>query len=262
MSSIPPQNSAPRKAISRRLRFEILRRDNNTCRYCHATDTPLTIDHVIPVALGGTDEASNLVAACVDCNSGKTSSSPDAALVAQVDEDAMRWSAAMQFAAGMMQDQLREEWDYAAALDDEWSGWTCGYDKRPVPRPSNWRDSANAWRKAGLPADLMVDAARRALGNTKVGPGDTWKYFCGIAWKRITKLQEDAKASLVDPEEGDVSCDGEHSCECEAKAWHSGFDDAFAISLVHPSWIQARALSRVVDGVTTWNTSKREREAA
>lgn len=249
-------------AISKRTRFEVLRRDDNTCRYCHATDTPLTIDHVYPTTLGGSDEPSNLVACCKDCNAGKTSSTPDAALVAQASEDAFRWSAAMQVAAGKMRDDYRAEWEYADELEVEWSGWSYGYDKRPVPRPNDWRNSANAWRVAGLPSDLLVDAARRALSNDRIGPGDKWKYFCGIAWRRLTEIQEAAKASLIHPEEADVDCSGEHDCECQATAWQCGFDDAFRVSFVHSAWFQARALSRVVDGVTVWNSTKSEREAS
>ncbi|MCX4232088.1 HNH endonuclease [Streptomyces ortus] len=62
-------------AVSKRLRYEILRRDRYTCRYCGASapEAPLRVDHVTPVALGGTDHPSNLVAACEPCNSGKTS---------------------------------------------------------------------------------------------------------------------------------------------------------------------------------------------
>ncbi len=60
-------------AVSKRTRFEVLRRDNFTCRYCRSTEGALTIDHVIPVALGGTDDPDNLVAACHDCNAGKGS---------------------------------------------------------------------------------------------------------------------------------------------------------------------------------------------
>ncbi|MEJ7724319.1 MAG: hypothetical protein WKF64_08445 [Ilumatobacteraceae bacterium] len=42
------------KPISRRLRFEILRRDGHTCRYCgaRAPDVPLTVDHVILIEDG------------------------------------------------------------------------------------------------------------------------------------------------------------------------------------------------------------------
>src|SRR6185369_3226628 len=61
-------------AVSKRLRFEILRRDNHTCRYCgrSAPEVKLTVDHVKPEALGGRTEPDNLVAACSDCNAGKT----------------------------------------------------------------------------------------------------------------------------------------------------------------------------------------------
>lgn len=50
-------------AVSKRLRYEILRRDNYACRYCGASapDVPLRVDHVTPVALGGTDTADNLI---------------------------------------------------------------------------------------------------------------------------------------------------------------------------------------------------------
>jgi 5-methylcytosine-specific restriction endonuclease McrA len=67
--------------VSKRARYEVLRRDNHTCRYCggKAPDVALTVDHVTPVALGGTDGPGNLVAACRDCNAGKAASHPDAA---------------------------------------------------------------------------------------------------------------------------------------------------------------------------------------
>lgn len=93
-------------ALSPRKRFEILKRDNYTCRYCgrrqvrHLSevecrqammavpqmdtrqemtlrqiglvpDIVLEIDHVVPRSKGGTDDPSNLVTACLDCNRGK-----------------------------------------------------------------------------------------------------------------------------------------------------------------------------------------------
>jgi 5-methylcytosine-specific restriction endonuclease McrA len=66
-------------AVSKRLRYEILRRDNHTCKYCGATapTVPLRVDHVTPVALGGTDTPDNLVTSCEPCNSGKSSSTVD-----------------------------------------------------------------------------------------------------------------------------------------------------------------------------------------
>lgn len=115
-------------ALSKRLRYEILRRDNHACRYCGATapDVKLTVDHVVPVALGGSDEASNLVTACAGCNSGKTSSSPDAPIVEDVTADAIRWASAMERAAEIQrrkQDEIDQflRW-FHQAWEDAFAG--------------------------------------------------------------------------------------------------------------------------------------------
>lgn len=62
-----------RKTISKGKRFEIFKRDNWTCRYCGAQPpgVVLHVDHVIPLAGGGTDEEENLVTSCQPCNIGK-----------------------------------------------------------------------------------------------------------------------------------------------------------------------------------------------
>lgn len=62
-----------RIAMGSKLRFQILHRDNFTCRYCgrQAPDVALHVDHVIPVSQGGLTEPENLVAACEECNFGK-----------------------------------------------------------------------------------------------------------------------------------------------------------------------------------------------
>jgi hypothetical protein len=72
--------------VSKRLRFEILRRDDFRCTYCGATplERQLHVDHVVPVTLGGTDISENLTTACAACNSGKSSTSPNEEVVAAV----------------------------------------------------------------------------------------------------------------------------------------------------------------------------------
>lgn len=57
-----------------RVRFQILRRDGFRCRYCGASPSDgirLVVDHIVPVADGGTDDWDNLAAACHECNAGK-----------------------------------------------------------------------------------------------------------------------------------------------------------------------------------------------
>lgn len=65
---------AKRQAISKRLRFEIFKRDKFTCQYCghKAPDIVLQVDHIDPVANGGTNDIINLITSCFDCNSGKS----------------------------------------------------------------------------------------------------------------------------------------------------------------------------------------------
>jgi len=73
------EKTVPRKSTGKRLRFEIFKRDGFRCVYCGATPTQsvLHADHVIPVASGGPTTADNLVTACQECNSGKSSISLD-----------------------------------------------------------------------------------------------------------------------------------------------------------------------------------------
>lgn len=63
-----------RKALSVRVRFEVLKRDHFTCQYCgkHPPDVLLEVDHVLPVAAGGGNESENLTTACSECNGGKS----------------------------------------------------------------------------------------------------------------------------------------------------------------------------------------------
>lgn len=62
-----------RKAIPKKLRFEVFKRDKFTCQYCgrSAPDVVLQVDHIVPVAKGGKNEIMNLVTSCWDCNIGK-----------------------------------------------------------------------------------------------------------------------------------------------------------------------------------------------
>jgi hypothetical protein len=60
--------------LSKTLRFAILARDGFRCRYCGrgAPTVELHVDHYVSQARGGSDDATNLVASCADCNHGKS----------------------------------------------------------------------------------------------------------------------------------------------------------------------------------------------
>lgn len=58
---------------ARRKRRALVRRDGAECRACAATEG-LTIDHVVPAALGGSNALTNLQLLCADCNQQKADS--------------------------------------------------------------------------------------------------------------------------------------------------------------------------------------------
>lgn len=68
-----------RKAIPKRIRFEVFKRDSFKCQYCGAAapEVLLQVDHIKPVAKGGTNDIVNLVTACIACNAGKSDKSLD-----------------------------------------------------------------------------------------------------------------------------------------------------------------------------------------
>lgn len=86
----------------RRLRREVLERDDHRCHYCggHAT----TVDHVVPLTADGETELHNLVAACSPCNGRKGNGVPDpdrlAAIIKEADEDNPEWARGARFVLG------------------------------------------------------------------------------------------------------------------------------------------------------------------
>ena len=95
-------------AVSKSLRFDVLRRDEYRCRYCgaKAPHVALEVDHVIPRSRGGEDTLDNLVAACFSCNRGKQ------------DKDA----------------RIMEEWEYRGYISwEDWFERACGCEALELP---------------------------------------------------------------------------------------------------------------------------------
>jgi len=198
-----------RKSVPKHLRFEILRRDNHACRYCGAVapDVKLTVDHVVPIALGGSNEPANLVTACADCNNGKSATPADAVMVADVALDALRWAAAMRF-AGQQQDQEADDLRaYVEQVDEAWCAWSWtdrDGAKHPVGRPGDWPESCRSWRNAGASTTTVTDAINRALGNKNIRADGAWRYVAGIVWSVLRERQQIAR-TILDTATGEAS---------------------------------------------------------
>jgi HNH endonuclease len=66
----------PRSKISEAIQEQVRQRAKHLCEFCHANErwqyVKFTIDHLIPVSLGGSSGLDNLALACFNCNRYKT----------------------------------------------------------------------------------------------------------------------------------------------------------------------------------------------
>lgn len=66
----PPVGKPRRNPITPLTRYMVYARDEWACKHCGATDA-LQIDHIHPIARGGSDDMDNLQTLCSPCNSRK-----------------------------------------------------------------------------------------------------------------------------------------------------------------------------------------------
>jgi HNH endonuclease len=186
--------------LSRRLRFEILRRDGHACRYCgrQAPDVKLTVDHVIPVTLGGGDDPRNLVTACTECNAGKSSIAPDQPIVEDVDATALLFARAIEAATARRVAELEAD---DKVVRDFYRLWcdTFGSDTG-LFEADNWEHTVLTFLARGL----TMDDLERFMDVTLGGPASyrqVFRYFCGCCWRELTTREELARRLI---EDGDV----------------------------------------------------------
>lgn len=66
-----PVFGCEREPIRKEVRSAVFARDGEVCAYCATTGGPFEIDHIVPVALGGSNALRNLTVACPPCNRSK-----------------------------------------------------------------------------------------------------------------------------------------------------------------------------------------------
>jgi hypothetical protein len=121
---------AKREGLSKKLRFEVFKRDSFTCQYCgrKSPDVILQVDHIEPVSRGGDSSIINLITSCFDCNSGKSDrplSSNDLldkqrAQLEQLNERREQLEMMLEWAQSLRQFDL----SMAEKLGEYWSGLT------------------------------------------------------------------------------------------------------------------------------------------
>ncbi len=181
---------AARKSTGTRTRFEVFKRDNFTCQYCGRTPPAviLHIDHIVPVSKGGGNDQLNLITACFECNLGK-SNKPLSQVIApisdQMEKEIERKKQIEAFNKFLM--KRRKETD----SDVTELGWYwCNFFKE---KKNHWEFGTTriATIKRFLtfiPKATIMESMDIAMSRVPVirdNDESTFKYFCGICWKKI-----------------------------------------------------------------------------
>lgn len=176
-----------RKSMSKRLRFDVFKRDGFTCQYCgaHPPAVLLHVDHITPVAGGGENDIDNLVTSCAPCNLGK-SDVPLSVVPKTLSEKAHE--------VAEREEQLRGYQQILTAVRDrlEDEAFEIAYaifpHKKGEPVRKDWLQSIKMFLKR-LGFHEVHEAAEKADSLNKYSPNTTFKYFCGVCWKKIKRME-------------------------------------------------------------------------
>ena len=154
-------------AVGKRLRFQIFRRDNFSCRYCGATaqaGAVLEVDHVKPRADGGQDVPTNLITACEGCNSGKSDIPLNAPVVEDVPQAEFDRALAEREAAKDEDDDEAELADWVHDLEISSAvRFYSGFDEIPHPLVTGRFIVSFAFAVAeGVPNEDILSASEAA----------------------------------------------------------------------------------------------------
>lgn len=183
-------------SVTKRIRFEVLRRDEHTCQYCgaKAPDVTLNIDHVLPVSLGGDDKPGNLVTACKDCNTGKASIAPDSPLVQGLSDQAAAYALGMVDKMTRFRADLESLEDYVDTFDRLWNGWKTSMGATR-PLPGDYQNSLYRWMRMGIPTkvyELAIGAAMEKCNRDRYfKPDQVFPYMAGIVWNMVNDREID-----------------------------------------------------------------------
>jgi len=175
-----------RKTLSKKVRFEVFKRDLFKCQYCgnHPPDVVLNVDHIMPVAKGGSDDMDNLITSCEACNSGKSANlltSVPRSLKDKAMEVAEKEAQYREYAKVLQARRERieqEVWEVAEELNPGAS--------KGMPR-AEYASIKKFIERLGY--DSCLDAAEIGRNAYPFARKRAFLYFCGVCWKRIRTLE-------------------------------------------------------------------------
>jgi len=172
-----------RKQISKKMRFEVFKRDGFVCQYCgsHPPEAVLEVDHIVPVAEGGASEIDNYITACFSCNRGKGATPLDQvpkSLADKAAEVAEREAQIRGYNEIMLAARSRLEED-VECVNRVYERFVPGYELSDRSRVS----VRMFIEKLGV--FPVIDAMELAGERWACSSSKVFRYFCGICWNRI-----------------------------------------------------------------------------
>lgn len=190
-------------ALSVRIRFEVFKRDEFTCQYCgkKSPDVVLEVDHIVPVAGGGSDDQINLLTSCWGCNRGKSDVPLNQIVTGEDPHDRAillleRERQLKEYNEVLSQAHFRREME-GWELVSYWKaaqGFTTEKDLSHIARPDwNWLFTALEWCPAEIVRKFMDAAIQR--GMTK-----NLRYVAGCCrnWRYEKTANDDMKQDRSD----------------------------------------------------------------
>lgn len=174
-----------RVGLSKKTRFDVFKRDQFKCIYCGAHPSEsvlLEVDHIHPVAEGGTNDIDNLVTSCDACNRGK-----GARMLSSVPQS-LEDKAAM---VAEQEAQIRAYYEILEAKKDRKDDelWTVAeifmqrFGDEDIQRS---RLSSIRMFLGRLNLFEVIEAMEIAC-DRKYSRGAAFSYFCGVCWNKIKR---------------------------------------------------------------------------
>ena len=169
---------------SRKIRFDVFKRDGFKCQYCGRTPPAviLELDHIIPKSKAGPENINNYITACFDCNRGKGKHKLDTIPLGISDNVESIKERRRQLKAfnRLIEQQEQEYEDGIQAINEVFS------DSFPNKEPTDKFNRISTKRFLSLlPLAKVQDAMALACSIKSDDPEKAILYFCGICWNWI-----------------------------------------------------------------------------
>jgi len=178
-------------SISKKLRFEVFKRDGFACQYCGKSPprVMLELDHINPKSKKGKDDINNLITACFDCNRGKgnitlkkvpNSLKINLEILKEKELQLQEYNEFVAIIERRIQEEIQE---IDSIYNSYFDGWWLS---------ENFCNSSLKTFLKKLPKNEVAEAMHMACSKMrgKWEPNDRTadsaiKYFCGICWNLI-----------------------------------------------------------------------------